>query len=130
MPYNTMIERSGASALVPVQESREIIQMIPGESVFLRHATRMPDMTSNQTSIPVATGTVDAYFVSGDTGLKQTTNMTWDKVFITAEELAVIVPIAEALLADASYDIWAMIRPLLVSAFGKAIDKAAFFGVN
>ena len=130
MPYNTMIDRSGAAALIPEQVSREIIKEVPGESVFLRLANRMPNMTSKQTKLPVMATAPVAYFVNGDTGLKQTTNMSWDNVYITAEELATIVPIPEAVLDDAAYDIWGEVRPLIVAALGQAIDKAAFFGVN
>jgi len=130
MAYNSIIDRTGASALIPVEASREIIQALPTESVFMRLATRMPDMTSKQTKIPVMTGNVEAAFVSGDTGLKQTSSMSWDNVFITAEELAVIVPIPEAVLDDADYDIWAEVQPRITEAFGKAIDAAAFFGTN
>lgn len=32
--------------------------------------------------------------------------MAWDKKVIIAEEIAVIVPISEAVLDDADYDIW------------------------
>jgi len=128
--YDQVIDRTGAAALIPVQESREIIEMIPQQSVFLRYANRMPDMTSKQTSIPVMAGNIDAYFVNGDTGLKQTSKMTWDKVFITAEELAVIIPIPEAVLADSSYDIWAMVRPRIAEAFARKIDQAALFGTD
>ena len=128
--YDAAINRTGAAALIPEQISREIIQMLPTQSTFLRLATQMPNMTSKQTKIPVMTGNVDAYFVTGDDGMKQTSAMTWDNVYITAEELAVIVPIPEAVLDDASYDIWGEVRPRIVEAFGKAIDAAAFFGTN
>ena len=128
--YDQVIDRTGATALIPVQESRDIIEMVPQQSVFLRYAQRMPDMTSKQTSIPVMAGNVDAYFVNGDTGLKQTSKMTWDKVFITAEELAVIIPIPEAVLDDSSYDIWSMVRPRIAEAFARKIDQAAFFGTD
>lgn len=130
MPYNSAIDRTGAAALIPEQVSREIIQEVPRQSIFLQLANRMPNMTSKQTKIPVMATAPVAYFVDGDTGLKQTSAMTWDNVYITAEELAVIVPIAEAVLDDADYDIWAEVRPRLVEAFGKAIDAAAFFSVN
>ena len=130
MPYNSIISRDNAAALIPVQESREIIEMIPQQSIFLRYATRMPDMTSKQTSIPVMAGDVSAYFVNGDTGLKQTSNMSWDKVFLNAEELAVIVPIPEAVLADSSYDIWSMVRPRIAAKFAEKIDQAALFGID
>ena len=38
--YDQIIDRTGAAALIPVEESREIIEMIPEQSVFLRHASR------------------------------------------------------------------------------------------
>ena len=130
MAYDSIIDRTGAAALIPEQISRQIIQMVPEQSTFLRLANRMPNMTSKQMKIPVMTGNVDAFFVTGDTGLKQTSAMTWDNVYITAEELAVIVPIPEAVLDDANYDIWAEVQPRMVEAFGRAIDAAAFFGTN
>jgi hypothetical protein len=73
-----------------------------------------------------------AYWVDADTnnGRKKLTKMAWDNKFITAEELAVIVPIKEDVLDDADYDIWADVRPRLVEAFGKAIDNAILTGVN
>lgn len=128
--YNKSINRSGAAALIPEQVSREIIQEVPRQSAFLRLANRMPNMTSKQTKLPVMATAPIAYFVNGDTGMKQTSDMTWDNVYITAEELAVIVPIADAVLDDADYDIWGQVRPRIVEALGKAIDAAAFFGVN
>lgn len=128
--YSNAIDRTGAAVLIPEQVSREIIQEVPRQSLFLRMANRMPNMTSKQTKIPVMASAPTAYFVNGDTGLKQTTDMTWSNVYITAEELAVIVPISEAVLDDADYDIWGEVRPRLVEALGKAIDEAVFFGVN
>lgn len=130
MAVNNITSRSNAEALIPEQVSRQIIQELPTSSVFMRLANRMPNMTSKQTKIPVMTGNIDAQFVAGDTGLKQTSNMTWENVYITAEELAVIVPIPEAVLDDADYDIWGEVRPRVVEAFGRAIDAAAFHSVN
>lgn len=130
MAYNNVITRTNAEALIPPEISREIIQELPTQSAFLRLANRLPNMTAKQLSIPVMTGNVEAYFVTGDTGLKQTSNMSWENVFITAEELAVIVPIPEAVLDDAKYDIWGEVRPRIIEKMGKAIDAAAFFGTN
>jgi len=125
-----MITRSNAEALIPQQISDEIIQALPTTSIALRLMRPMPRMTSKQTKIPVMTGLATAGFVTGDSGQKPTTNLTWENVFITAEELAVMVPIPEAVLADSSYDIWAEARPRIVEALGKAIDQAVFFGTN
>src|SRR4029078_10562683 len=50
--------------------------------------------------------------------------------FIDVEELAGIVPIPQAVLDDASYDIFGNVRPLLENAIARAIDAAIFFGTN
>ena len=126
----TLIDRSGAESLIPVQESREIIQGVVTQSAVLQRGRRLPNMTSRQYKMPVLDMLPVAYFVNGDTGQKQTTKMQWDKKFITAEEIAVIVPIPEAVLDDSEYDIWGEVRPRVIEAFGKVIDSAILFNVN
>ena len=87
-------------------------------------------MSSKTYKMPVLDMLPMAYFVNGDTGQKQTTKMAWDKKFITAEEIAVIIPIPEAVLDDSEYDIWGEVRPRVEEAFGKVIDGAVIFDVN
>lgn len=126
----TIIDRSGAESLIPVQESNEIIQGVVTQSAVLQRGRRLANMTSRQYKMPVLDMLPIAYFVNGDTGQKKTTKQAWDKKFITAEEIAVIVPIPEAVLDDAEYDIWGEVRPRIVEAFGKVIDQAILFGEN
>ena len=128
--FNEMISRTGAEALIPVQESAQIIQGITEESAVLKMAKRLPNMSSKTLKMPVLSSLPYAYFVDGDTGLKQTTKVDWSNKVITAEEIAVIVPVADAILADAEYDIWAQIRPLVAQAFGQVIDAAILHGTN
>jgi HK97 family phage major capsid protein len=71
-----------------------------------------------------------AFWVNGDSGLKQTTKLEWKNKYLIAEELAVIVPLPEAVLDDAEYDIWGEAKPLLAEAFGIKIDQAVFFGAG
>lgn len=130
MAYNSMISRGDASALIPEAALNEIIQSAVQESVVLSLFRRLPDMTSRQTRLPVLSMLPVAYFVHGDTGLKKTTEMIWDNKFITAEELAAIVVIPEAVLDDAGYPIWSEVRPRLAEAIAKTIDDAVFFGIN
>ena len=99
-------------------------------SAVLQMGRRLPNMTSKTQTMNVLDMLPTAYFVNGDTGMKQTTKMKWDKKKIYAEEIAVIVPIPEAVLDDADYDIWGEVRPRLVEAFGKVIDGAILFGTN
>jgi len=130
MAYNSLIDRTGATALIPEVASREIMQSMVDSGWLLSLARRLPDMTTAQTRLPVLSSLPVAYFVNGDTGLKQTSEAAWENKYIDAEEVAVIVPIPEAVIADASYDIWAEIRPLIVNAFNIAITKAVLYGTN
>lgn len=126
----TIIDRTGTESLIPTQEANEIIQGVVTQSAVLSRGRRLANMTSRQFKMPVLDMLPIAYFVNGDTGQKQTTKQEWDKKFITAEEIAVIVPVPEAVLDDSEYDIWGEVRPRIVEAFGKVIDAAILFGVD
>lgn len=125
-----IIDRTGAESLIPVQESNEIIQGVITQSAVLQRGRKLANMTSKQYKMPVLDMLPIAYFVNGDTGQKKTTKQAWDKKFITAEEIAVIVPVPEAVLDDSEYDIWAEVKPRIIEAFGKVIDAAILFGVD
>ena len=125
-----IIDRSGAEALIPVEEAKEIIQGVVASSAVLARGRKLANMTSKQYKMPVLESLPVAYFVNGDTGTKQTTKQMWDKKVITAEEIAVIVPIPESVLDDADYDIWAEVKPRIVEAFGQKIDGAILFGID
>lgn len=125
-----VIDRSGAESLIPTQEANEIIQGTITQSAVLSRGRKLANMTSRQYKMPVLDMLPIAYFVNGDTGQKKTTKQAWDKKFITAEEIAVIVPIPEAVLDDAEYDIWEEVKPRVTEAFGKVIDGAILFDVD
>lgn len=128
--FNDVIDRTGAASLIPTQYANDIMQDATEESAVLRMAKRLPNMTSKMLSMPVLSSLPFAYFVNGDTGLKQTTKAMWDSKLITAEEIAVIVPVPDAVLADSQFDIWGQIRPLVRQAFGQVIDAAILNSVN
>lgn len=125
-----IIDRTGAEALIPTQEANEIIQGVVTQSAVLSRGRKLPNMTSKQYKMPVLDMLPIAYFVDGDTGQKQTTKQAWDKKFITAEEIAVIVPVPESVLDDSDYDIWGEVKPRIVEAFGGKIDGAVLFDVD
>lgn len=125
-----LIDRTGAEALIPVQEANEIIQGVVTQSAVLSRGRKLANMTSKQYKMPVLDMLPIAYFVNGDTGQKQTTKQAWDKKFITAEEIAVIVPVPESVLDDSDYDIWGEVKPRIVEAFGGKIDGAVLFDVD
>lgn len=130
MPTNNMISREQAEALIREQVVPEIFQKAPAQSTFMGLARKLPNMTSKQTRIRVLDVLPVAYWVNGDTGYKQTTEQAWDNVYLTAAELAVIVPIPEAVLDDAEFDIMGEVTPRVIEAIGKRVDEAIIFDKN
>ena len=125
-----IIDRTGAASLIPEENAREIIQGVVTQSAVLQRGRNLPNMCSKTYKMPVLDMLPIAYFVNGDTGAKKTTKQAWDKKFITAEEIAVIVPIPEAVLDDSDYDIWGEVKPRVIEAFGKVIDGAVLFDLD
>lgn len=115
--------------LVPTPVSAQIISEMPQSSAVLSLARRVT-MSSKTSRQPVLSVLPTAYFVTGDTGLKQTSKADWENVTLVAEELAVIVPIPEAYLDDAQVPVWDAVRPSIVEAFGAKIDAATLFGLD
>lgn len=125
-----MITRDNLSGLIPEPVTQGIIQNAIAQSAVLRMGRRLPNMTSKTQSMNVLDALPLAYWVNGDDGFKNTTNAEWAKKKIVAEEIAVIIPIPEAVLDDSNYDIWGETRPLLEQAFGKKIDSTILFGTD
>ena len=122
------IDRTGAEALISEEVSNEIIQGVAEQSAVLRMGRKLPNMSKKKYRIPMLDMLPVSYWVAGDTGFKKTSKMAWKNKYIIAEELAVIIPIPEAVLDDADYDIWGEVRPRAVEAMGKKIDGAILFG--
>lgn len=132
MPSVSGITRTDVDSLIETQVANEIFEGTVRSSKALSLFRRLPNMTSDKTKLRVLDSLPVAYFVdeTSNNGRKNITKMAWDKKFINAAELAVIVPIKENLLNDSSVDIWAEIKPRIVEAFAKKIDNAMFFGVD
>lgn len=124
------ITRSNAETLIPTQVMGEIMQGVTKSSTVLSLFRKLPNMTSNKTEMKVLDLLPVAYWQTSDTATKNLTKMAWANKFIYAEEIAVIVPIAEAVLDDADYDIWGEVKPRLIEAFGKKIDQAIIAGID
>ena len=126
--YNNIIGRPDVSdAIIPVQVVSEVIKAATAASVIMTKAKRTP-LSTKVARQPVLASLPAAYWVDGDTGIKQTDKATWQGLTITAEGLAVIVPIPDAVVDDANIPLWDEVKPLLAEAAGQLIDSAALFG--
>lgn len=77
MPVH-ITSRSDAEAIIREQVVSTIFQDAPKQSVFMSMARKLPNMTSDQTRIRVLDFLPTAYWVDGDTGMKQTSRQAWD----------------------------------------------------
>lgn len=128
MPYNNVIARGDINE-VPDDLSTEIVQNATEQSAVMS-LFRTANVSKRQNRFPVLAALPTAYWVNGDTGLKQTTQMAWANKILNVEELAVIVPVPENVIDDADFDVWGEVRPRLEEAIGRALDEAILFGTN
>ena len=52
MPYNNVISRADAAALIPTEVSAEIIKNVAAQNPLLSLARRLPNMSASQRSMP------------------------------------------------------------------------------
>lgn len=128
MPYNNVIARGDVNE-VPDDLSTEIVQNATDQSAVMS-LFRRANVSKRQNRFPVLAALPTAYWVNGDTGLKQTTQMAWANKMLNVEELAAIVPVPENVIDDADFDVWGEVRPRLEEAIGRALDEAVIAGVN
>lgn len=129
MPYDNITSRTDAAPLIPEEVVDGVLTKATDQSAVLTLFRRVT-MSRAQSRIPVLSALPVAYWVTGDTGLKQTTELAWQNKYINAEEIAVILPIANNVADDVEFDIWANAEPLIAEAIAFAFDTAVFFGTN
>ena len=125
--FNDLVTRTDVP--IPTEEVGELLKVMPEESVLLKRARRQP-MSTKTVKQTIMTTFPDAFWVDGDTGLKQTTKQSFSQPTMTAEELAVIAVVPDAVIDDSSLPIWETLRPYLAEAIGKKVDQAAIYGID
>jgi HK97 family phage major capsid protein len=134
MPYDSIITGDELSvALNRPEYSNEIFQSAIANSAVMALARRLPNMGAGVRNLPIMSAMPLAYFVGATQGVpnkKQTASLEWKNKALTAEEIAVIVPIPEAVLADAAINLQAEIIPRVGEAVGRTLDAAVLGGTN
>ena len=130
MAFDDITSRLNAQSLIPEDVQREIVQSAIQQSVVMRMGRRMRDLPRNERRVPVNSVLPFAFFVNGDTGLKQTTSMEWEDLTFVAAEIACILPIPENVMEDMDADFFREAQPRIAEAFGIVFDRAVLRGVN
>lgn len=125
--YSNLMSRGDAAGDVPAEFAEQIIGDVETESTALALGRRVP-VGTRDSRVPILSSVPDAFFVTGDSGLKQTSAATFESTPLIAEEIAVIIAIPDAVLADSTVDLWAAISPLVARAFARRLDRAVIFG--
>jgi HK97 family phage major capsid protein len=103
------------------------------ESAALQRFRRVP-VSAAQVRFPILSALPMAYWVSGDTGVKQTTEMAWGNKYLNIEEIACVCPIPENVLDDVldagNIDVWGELQPADTAEIARTLDAAVFFGIN
>ena len=123
------ITRAEVASLIGEQYGPEVLSSAVAGSAALS-AFPLVDMGTKTTHMPVLATLPKASWV-GDTdnkGVKSTSKVTWQDKTLVAEEIAVIIPIHENTLDDATEDVLKRIAELGGQAIGQALDLAVFFG--
>jgi HK97 family phage major capsid protein len=127
VPYDSLIGQAEANALIPAEAAQEIITATAQASAALT-LCRTVRMSSKTYAQPVLTTAPLAYWVTN--GLKQTSAAAWKGIELTAEEIAVIVPVEDDILNDSEYPIWTELRVPIGQEFARKLDAAVFAGTD
>jgi HK97 family phage major capsid protein len=126
MAYDNVTSRADVSASIPEDVGQEITKQAEESSAVFGLFQRV-DLASSQQRVPVLSALPIVYWVNGDTGLKQTTELAWKNKYLNVEELAAILPIPDAVAEDMEFDIWGRAKPLISEAVGRQVDATVFF---
>lgn len=129
MAYNNITSRTDAQATIPEEVANDLIRRSTDESAALQMFRRVP-VSRNQVRFPVISALPVAYWVTGDTGLKQTTEVAWNNKYLNIEEAATILPVPDNVADDMEINVWDEAMPYMVEALGRLVDSAVFFGTN
>lgn len=116
-------EEYGGNILAQALQASAVLTAFPTVSMGTK-TTHMPVLTT----LPTAGWVIES--ATAPEGVKPTADAVWANRTLVAEELAVILPIHEDVVADATTDLLTELSGLAGQAIGRALDEAVLFGVN
>lgn len=127
------ISRAEVAALIEDAYSKVLLDEAAAASTALE-AFPTVSMGTKTTHMPVLATLPEAGWVAESAtaaeGVKPTSQVTWADLTLIAEEIAVIVPIHEHVLDDATEAVLDEIAKWGGQAIGKKLDQAVFFGTS
>ena len=127
------ITRSDVSTLIQDAYANDFLAHATKTSVVLS-TFQTKNLGTRTTNLPVLATKPHAGWVgessSAPEGVKPTAKVTWANKTLVVEELAVIVPVHENVIDDATVDVVAEITRQGAEAIAFALDAAVIFGIG
>ena len=127
------INRSDVSTLIEDAYSHVLLEAAAAGSQALQ-AFPTVNLGTKTTNLPMLASLPQAGWVTEDIGdsssTKPTSEVRWKNVTMVVEEIAVIVPVHENVLDDATTDILTQVSQLAGQAIGQKLDQAVFWGLS
>lgn len=127
------ISRSELSTIIQEEYNSDLLAAATANSVALSSFRRV-DMGTRVQNLPVLATIPEAGWVAESAteseGVKPTAQATWGNKVLTAEEIAVIIPIHENAVDDATEDVLNELTSQGGAAIGRALDLAVMFGTS
>ena len=127
------ISREELATIIQEEYSNDLLAAAVSNSAALT-ALRRVDMGTKTTNLPVLATLPEAGFVAesatASEGVKPTSQVVWANKQLVAEEIAVIIPIHENAIDDATTDVLDEITRQGGAAIGRKLDGAVLFGVD
>ncbi|AGK88211.1 major capsid subunit [Mycobacterium phage WIVsmall] len=127
------ISRSEVATLIQEAYANDLLASAKKGSTVLQ-AFPTVNMGTKTTHLPVLATLPGASWVSESAtepeGVKPTSEATWSDRTLVAEEVAVIIPVHENVVDDASTSLLEEIAALGGQAIGKKLDQAVLFGTD
>ncbi|QFG14059.1 major capsid protein [Mycobacterium phage Curiosium] len=127
------ISRAEVATLIEEGYSHSLLAAAKQGSTVLS-AFQNVNMGTKTTHLPVLATLPEADWVgesaTEDEGVIQTSKVTWANRTLVAEEVAVIIPVPEAVIDDATVEILTEVAEQGGQAIGKKLDQAVMFGID
>lgn len=120
------ISRDDLATVIQEEYASTLLGTAVSTSAALRAFNRV-SMGTKVANLPVLATIPEAGWVS-ETGTKPTAEATWANKVLTAEEIAVIIPVHENVVDDATVAVLDEITQQGGAAIGRALDDAILFG--
>lgn len=129
------ISRAEVSTLIQEGYSNVLLNSAVASSTTLSaFAAQTVSMGTKTTHLPVLATLPEAEWVSESAteseGIKPTSQVTWTDRTLVAEEIAVIIPVHENVIDDATVAVLDDIAKRGGEAIGKKLDQAVLFGID